>query len=176
MKVLVTSVVVCLGLASPSYGQSFMDILQDLTGLQSDEKAAESEAPSELIEEAPPAAEDKTVEAEDVDTSFLPDKNIPTNGVVLRGLDKDTARVYAIEARVGETVSFGLLKIKVHHCEMAPPEERPESTAFLTITQMKPDGDETPLFKGWMFASSPSLSALDHPTFDVWVKSCKELL
>ncbi|MEM1379301.1 MAG: DUF2155 domain-containing protein [Pseudomonadota bacterium] len=29
------------------------------------------------------------------------------------------------------------------------------------------------IFKGWMFASSPALNALEHPTYDVWVISCK---
>lgn len=28
------------------------------------------------------------------------------------------------------------------------------------------------IFKGWMFASSPSLNALQHPTYDVWVIAC----
>ncbi|GGY41928.1 DUF2155 domain-containing protein [Parvularcula lutaonensis] len=30
-----------------------------------------------------------------------------------------------------------------------------------------------PVFKGWMFASSPSLNAMEHPTYDVWVIACK---
>jgi hypothetical protein len=29
-----------------------------------------------------------------------------------------------------------------------------------------------PLFKGWMFASSPSVNAMEHPTYDVWVINC----
>lgn len=29
------------------------------------------------------------------------------------------------------------------------------------------------LFRGWMFASSPSLNALEHPVYDVWVIDCK---
>jgi hypothetical protein len=29
------------------------------------------------------------------------------------------------------------------------------------------------LFSGWMFASSPALSALEHPVYDVWVIDCK---
>lgn len=37
--------------------------------------------------------------------------------------------------------------------------------------------DELPprpaLFRGWMFASSPSLNALEHPVYDVWVIDCK---
>ena len=29
------------------------------------------------------------------------------------------------------------------------------------------------LFSGWMFASSPALSALEHPVYDVWVIDCQ---
>ena len=32
--------------------------------------------------------------------------------------------------------------------------------------------ETAPRFSGWMFASSPALSALDHPRYDVWVVSC----
>jgi hypothetical protein len=28
------------------------------------------------------------------------------------------------------------------------------------------------LFTGWMFASSPALSALEHPVYDLWVLDC----
>ena len=31
----------------------------------------------------------------------------------------------------------------------------------------------TRLFTGWMFASSPAVSALEHPVYDVWVVDCK---
>ena len=29
------------------------------------------------------------------------------------------------------------------------------------------------VFRGWMFASSPSLNAMEHPVYDVWVIDCK---
>jgi len=31
----------------------------------------------------------------------------------------------------------------------------------------------TPAFSGWMFASSPQSSAMQHPVYDVWVKECR---
>lgn len=33
--------------------------------------------------------------------------------------------------------------------------------------------DSDALFRGWMFASSPSLNAMEHPVYDVWVIDCK---
>ena len=56
---------------------------------------------------------------------------------------------------------------------LAPPEEPPESAVFLEIVEIRPDEDPAPLFTGWMFASSPALSALEHPVYDVWVLECK---
>ncbi|MFT5180431.1 MAG: hypothetical protein ACI8S3_000304, partial [Alphaproteobacteria bacterium] len=32
-----------------------------------------------------------------------------------------------------------------------------------------------PLFSGWMFASSPALSALEHAVYDVWVVDCMKV-
>ena len=29
------------------------------------------------------------------------------------------------------------------------------------------------LFSGWMYASSPAVSAMEHPVYDVWVIDCK---
>lgn len=92
---------------------------------------------------------------------------------VLRGLDKVTARISTIEAPIGETVRFGTLRILAQTCRTRPPEEPPETTAFLEITDFKPGETPVRLFTGWMFASSPALSALEHPVYDVWVIDCR---
>ena len=93
--------------------------------------------------------------------------------VVLRGLDKVTARISQIEAPIDRPVRFGTLKIQARFCQKRPPEEAPETTAFLDIVDVKPGEAPLPLFSGWMFASSPALSALEHPVYDVWVIDCK---
>lgn len=93
--------------------------------------------------------------------------------VVLQGLDKVTARVSTFEARVGETVRFGTLEIRPRYCDRTPPEEPPESAAFLDIYEAKPGEERIDLFHGWMFASSPALNPLEHPVYDVWVLECK---
>jgi hypothetical protein len=92
---------------------------------------------------------------------------------VLQGLDKITARISTFEAPVGEPARFGSLEITVRRCQKAPPEEPPESAAFLEIVDVRPDSPEVLLFSGWMFASSPAVSALEHPVYDVWVIDCK---
>ncbi len=97
----------------------------------------------------------------------------PHDTVVLQGLDKVTARVSTIEARIGETFRFGTLEIIARHCDKRPPEEPPESTVFLDIWEVREGQPAVSLFRGWMFRSSPALSALEHPVYDIWVLDCK---
>ena len=92
---------------------------------------------------------------------------------VLQGLDKVVGRVQTIEAPVGVPVHFGTLQIVAAACRKRPPEEPPESAAYLEITEARPGEAGQPRFKGWMFASSPALSAMEHPVYDVWVLDCK---
>ncbi len=108
----------------------------------------------------------------------------------LRALDKITGRSTDIEVKVGEPVVFGSLKVELQVCYQTPPEEAPESAAFLKIASTQPVAVETmeaavdaedvetvseenpELFSGWMYASSPGLSALEHPVYDIWVIRC----
>jgi hypothetical protein len=96
----------------------------------------------------------------------------PFEVALLQGLDKVTARVSTIEAPVGRTVRFGTLQIIARTCDKRPPEETPESAAFLDIWEVRPGEAAISIFRGWMFASSPALSAVHHPVYDVWVLDC----
>ncbi len=166
--------------------------------------------------------------------------------VTLRALDKITARYTDIEISMNEIARFGSLELLPRYCDKRPPEEFPETTAFLEVfdTEFGARGDDlkidpalletaeaaddlpaaeptdenlelteipafgadatqedapveaAPLpsepvptlpapevlsgpqaegeniFRGWMFASSPALNALEHPVYDVWVINC----
>ena len=91
---------------------------------------------------------------------------------VLQGLDKITARISTFEAPVNQIAEFGSLEITVRRCHKTPPEEPPESAAFMEVVDVRPDSPSVVLFSGWMFASSPAVSALEHPVYDVWVIDC----
>jgi len=97
----------------------------------------------------------------------------PYSLAVLQTLDKVTAMVSTIEVPVGETAHFGTLEIAVRTCDKRPPEEPPESAAFLDIMEARQGEPPTRLFRGWMFASSPALSAMEHAVYDVWVLDCR---
>lgn len=92
--------------------------------------------------------------------------------VKLQSLDKITARTITFEADVGSTLRFGPLYIRVQQCKKSSPIEKPESAAFLQLWEVDPGEDAKWVFSGWMFSSSPALSAMDHPIYDVWVLDC----
>lgn len=175
--------------------------------------------------------------------------------VTLRALNKVTARYTDIEIDMNQIARFGSLELQPRTCDKRPPEEFPETTAFLEIFDTKsdlnnsnlkvelpeepvvetaseeagtdnydpmltapealpsaaeeaseesaendllaaitapaademsgiaplpapevlegPQAEGDNIFRGWMFASSPALNALEHPVYDVWVIDCK---
>ncbi len=107
-------------------------------------------------------------------TAAAASEMVERSGAVLQGLDKITARVSAIEVDVGTTARFGSLLITLRACREAPPIDPPEAAAFLEIKEVKPDEGPELVFSGWMFASSPALSALENPIYDVWVTGCRD--
>jgi hypothetical protein len=96
------------------------------------------------------------------------------NKVVVRILDKVTAESRTFDLNIGKTVAFGSLRIQPKTCKKSPPIEEPESASFLQIWEKTPEMSDQWVFSGWMFASSPSLSAMEHPVYDVWVIDCKD--
>ena len=100
---------------------------------------------------------------------------IPYDVVKFRSLDKITAQTKIFEVKVGSTVKYGPLYIKVQSCQKNPPIEAPESAAFVQIWEISSEQKAQWIFSGWMFASSPGLSSMDHPVYDVWVLDCLKL-
>jgi hypothetical protein len=100
------------------------------------------------------------------------DFSVVGTGARLQALDKVTARVSELELGVGESVTYGSLKITLEACRKTPPTEEPESAAFLAIDDDPPDAEARRVYSGWMFASSPGLAALEHPVYDVWLLDC----
>ena len=98
------------------------------------------------------------------------------NGTVaqLQALDKITARISTLSVPIGEPIRFGTLKIVIQRCAFRPPEEPPENVAFLEITDRGHDlsAPRRQIFSGWMFSSSPAVSAVEHPVYDITLLDC----
>lgn len=161
----------------PLHAQTFDSLITELSGSEADQLESEQADQKGNNKNSATFSSSETRSSLEED-EFTPQKNIKTNGVVLQGLDKTSARVFITEARIGQVVEFGTLRIVVQHCEKGPPESRQESAAFVKIAEVKPKCTHKlcpvqTVFSGWMFSSSPSLSYFDHPMYDIWIKECK---
>jgi len=111
-------------------------------------------------------------------SAVTPPPNLMGEAVELRALDKVTARTFDYTVPIGDSLEFGSLTIHARHCEKTPPTELPETYAFLQIDDrlLEETGEAAEegarVFSGWMFASRPAISALDHRVYDVWVIGC----
>ena len=97
---------------------------------------------------------------------------------VLRGLDKVTGHARDFNAPIGRPVRYGTLEIIARSCVRTPPEEPPETKIFVEVFDhpIPRRGEERPrreVFSGWLFASSPGVSAIEHPVYDIWAISCR---
>ena len=92
---------------------------------------------------------------------------------VFAALDKVTGRVSPLEIKMGQTATFGALKVTARACYTRPSTEDPQTSAFIEVDEILLDGSARRIFTGWTFAESPGLHAVEHPTFDVWLTSCK---
>lgn len=104
-------------------------------------------------------------EAEDENT-------VPLRHVVLRALNKVTGHTTEMEGLTGTVMRFGNLEIIAKSCRKSAPTSQLDYASLLTISELKPDEAPKELFSGWMYASSPSLVALEHPVYDVTVEKC----
>lgn len=94
--------------------------------------------------------------------------------VTVRILDKITADTKTFDLDIGKTVAYGSLRIRPMTCKKSLPIEEPESASFLQIWEKMHEGTDEWVFSGWMFASSPSLSPMEHPVYDVWIIDCTD--
>lgn len=98
--------------------------------------------------------------------------------VDLAALNKRNGTTRQFSAHPGDTLRFATLTIRVRACETTPPWEAKQTAAYLQVDDLPAQvrtaiaAKPKRIFSGWMFAESPSLNPLQHPLYDVWVKSC----
>jgi hypothetical protein len=103
-------------------------------------------------------------------TVVPPSAWLPQTTAMLQVLDKVNAQNAVVTVKVGQSAQFGSLTIQVQACQIRPPDQPQDATAYLTITDSHTDA---PGFRGWLLANHPSLSMLQHPIYDVRVVGCR---
>ncbi|HZZ69939.1 MAG TPA: DUF2155 domain-containing protein [Phenylobacterium sp.] len=132
---------------------------------------------------APPAAEKRaapTPPPAEPKPAAAPVRRARYDVAVLEALDKVTAESLRFEAAVGHPVRYKTLVFTVKACERSAADEPiDDSIAYLTVdSQPRPEAGKPALaprqaFKGWMYASSPSLHPLEHPVYAAWLITCR---
>ncbi len=94
---------------------------------------------------------------------------LSADGALLRSLDTIAGNVVDMEIRIGQTAETERFLITLHDCRYLPSNPKLHSYAFTEITQ-KSNREE--IFKAWMIAHDPALSAVEHPRYDFWLIRC----
>jgi hypothetical protein len=88
---------------------------------------------------------------------------------VLRWLDKVSGETADLHMHEGLPLARGIMELTATGCRV--PADDPTSDGFAHVV-LRDLRDGATLFSGWMVASSPALSALDHARYDVWLLGC----
>ena len=64
---------------------------------------------------------------------------------------------------------FGSLTVRVRSCFVRPPDQAADATAFVDVTNTRGDAD---VFHGWVLASAPAVSQMEHPVYDLKLIGC----
>ena len=93
---------------------------------------------------------------------------------VLGLLNKRNGLVRELEMKPGETARVGRAIVRLRACERtAPWEDPPETGAFVQLSvQDQRDDKWYRVFSGWLFKERPERNVIQHPIYDVYVKSC----
>jgi hypothetical protein len=124
----------------------------------------------------PSFAAEGLASVEDIDDELIETKTDAArfyNTAILRGLNKTTAKTSSLEMKIEDKIHFGQISIIAHKCWQAPLDQRPESKILIEVLESKNNEPEQRIFYGWMFASSPSISGLEHPIYDLTAIGCK---
>jgi hypothetical protein len=70
-------------------------------------------------------------------------------------------------------VQYGTLTITVRACRIRSESQASDAVAWLEVVDSRSDPGSPPAFRGWMFATAPSVSMLQHPVYDIRVLRCR---
>ena len=114
---------------------------------------------------------------ETVDTANMP---LPTGGTpmgervaVLGLLNKRNGVSRDLTLKPGGAIRIGDAIVRLRACEKTAPWEADQLTgAFAQLDVRGADKHWRRYFSGWLYKERPALNVVQHPVYDVWVKSC----
>ena len=92
---------------------------------------------------------------------------------VLGLLNKRNGIVRNLTMKPGQSVRVKDAIVRLRACETSAPWESEKLTgAFVQLDVQRSDESWGRVFSGWLYKETPSLNVVEHPVYDVWVKSC----
>ena len=123
-------------------------------------------------------AEDKNIDINTNDATTNLDQSSKDKKIYIniKALDKITAKTSSIRVAVGEKKFLGSLEISALKCSVSEKKDNPDTVAYIQVKDLSnKNNDQVFLFNGWTFASSPTLQAIDHPVYDLWITDCENI-
>ena len=104
-------------------------------------------------------------------SKFLLAEPIAGDYAIFKLLDKTTNKVSKKNISVNSKVNWDSLYIEIYACYSTPPKEIPENYVLIEVKDNFQNKDSS-IYKGWMISSSPDVTPLEHPIYDLWLLSC----
>ena len=86
-------------------------------------------------------------------------------------LNKTTNKVSTKDILENSKISWETLNIEVLYCGSTPPTEIPEDYVLIDVYDTI-NNENTNIYKGWMISSSPDVTPLENPIYDLWLVDC----
>ena len=86
-------------------------------------------------------------------------------------LNKTTNKVSKKTILVNSIEKWDTLNIEVLYCASTPPNEIPENYVLVDINDTV-NKQNINIYRGWMISSSPDVTPLENPIYDLWLVDC----
>jgi len=86
-------------------------------------------------------------------------------------LNKTTNKVSTKDILVTSKISWETLNIEVLYCGSTPPTEISEDYVLIDVYDTI-NNENSNIYKGWMISSSPDVTPLENPIYDLWLVDC----
>ena len=86
-------------------------------------------------------------------------------------LNKTTNKVSTKDILVSSKILWETLNIEVLYCGSTPPTEIPEDYVLIDVYDTI-NNENSNIYKGWMISSSPDVTPLENPIYDLWLVDC----
>lgn len=104
----------------------------------------------------------------------LPGTPMAERVAVLGLLNKRNGLTRDLTMRPGQALRVGAAVVRLRACEQTAPWELPPQTGAFVQLDVRETADNKwhRVFSGWLFKERPDYNVVQHPIYDVWVKSC----